>query len=75
MQLMDLVRDKLSRAFSGREAQRIIDETLEKIGLEAIRNPDDLLAFGTELTKHEGLLGVVGGSLRVQARVHGAAGD
>ena len=73
--MIDLVRDKLSRAFSANEADRIIDETLQKIRLAAIETPDDLLAFGTELTKQEGLLGVIGGSLRVQARVHGAAGD
>ena len=73
--LMKLVRDKLSRAFSESEADRIVEETLAKLRLDAIETPDDLLEFGTALTQQEGLLGVIGGSLRVQARVHGAAGD
>ena len=70
-----LVRDKLERAFDREEADRVIRETLDKLGLASIENPDDLLAFGTELTRHEGLLGIIGGSIRVQARVHGAAGE
>ena len=73
--MMDLVREKLSRDFDADEAERVIQETLQKLGLDSLETPDDLLAFGTELTAHEGLLGIVGGSIRIQARVHGAAGD
>ena len=55
--LMDLVREKLSRAFDEREADRIIDETMARVGLSSLETPDDLLVFGTALTQQEGLLG------------------
>ena len=75
MTMDDLARDKLRRAFSEDEADRIVADALKKIGLDRLETPDDLLAFGTYLTAQEGLVGIIGGSLRVQARVHGAAGD
>lgn len=47
-------------------------ETLDRLGLEGLSNPNDSARFGEELIARGGVLASIGRSIKIQAILHGA---
>jgi hypothetical protein len=66
---------KVFNVLGAERGRAIVDQTLRLLGLSELRTPDDRLKFGNELIKHGGLLESVGRAIKIQAILHGAAGE
>jgi hypothetical protein len=53
-------------------AWRIINETLDRIGCDALHTPDDRYRFAVELMKRGGILEAIGRAAKIQAILLGA---
>ena len=63
---------KLVNMMGAARARVILEETLARLGLEALRTADDRYRFGEALIAQGGVLEAVGWSIKVQAVLHGA---
>jgi len=71
--LEQLAREKLSRVFGAEQAGHLFTQTLAAAKLTGIRTPDELYAFGDELSKHGGFEAAAGRLLTVAAVLRGAS--
>jgi hypothetical protein len=66
--------DKLTRVLGRERAQRVYRETMTSAALTDIHTPEDLHAFGQQLSTCGGFEAAVGGMLSVAAVLRGATG-
>jgi hypothetical protein len=70
----EIVLKKLINAMGPDRARRLMSEVLAKLGLNELRTPDDRFEFGNELIRRGGVGKLLGTSITMQARLHGAHG-
>lgn len=70
--LTQLALDKLQRVLGEAQGRRVFAETLGLARLTELRTPNDLHAFGEQLTRRGGMEAAVGSLLTVAAIVRGA---
>ncbi len=73
-ELESLALGKLTRVLGEQRGRRLFEETLQQVGLAAVRTADHLYAIGAALSKRGGIEGAVGGLISVAAVMRGAAG-
>ncbi|HEX8705416.1 MAG TPA: hypothetical protein VF815_41670 [Myxococcaceae bacterium] len=71
--LAQFALEKLTRVFGPEQAERLFSQMLAATRLTAIRTPDDLYAFGDELSKRGGFEAAAGRLLTVAAVLRGAS--
>lgn len=69
-----IVWNKLVNFMGPSRAQELMNETLEQLGLNELRNANDRLRFATLLIQRGGAPGLIGKTIALQARLHGAQG-
>jgi hypothetical protein len=70
----EIVLKKLINAMGQDRGRRLMSEVLTKLGLKELRTPDDRFQFGNELIRRGGIGKLLGPSIAMQARLHGAHG-
>jgi hypothetical protein len=70
----EIVLKKLINAMGQDRGRQLMNEVLAKLGLKELRTPDDRFQFGTELIRRGGIGKLLGPSIAMQARLHGAQG-
>jgi hypothetical protein len=64
--------EKLTRLFGQEKGHEVFRQTLEELGLQEIKSPDEELLFGNALLEFGGLLSIVGRSINANAFLRGA---
>lgn len=70
----EIVLTKLINAMGPDRGRRLMNEVLAKLGLSELRTPNDRFLFGNELIRRGGIGKLLGPSITMQARLHGAHG-
>ncbi|ACY12686.1 hypothetical protein [Haliangium ochraceum] len=68
----EIVLRKLTNAMGVEKGQRLMTEVLGHLGLQALTTPNDRYNFGSELIRRGGVGKLIGQSITMQARLHGA---
>ena len=69
-----IVLTKLINCMGPSRAREIMRDVLAQLGLVELRNADDRLLFGSVLIERGGASKLVGRTIALQARLHGARG-
>jgi hypothetical protein len=70
----EIVLTKLINAMGPDRGRRLMNEVLAKLGLSELKTPNDRFLFGNELIRRGGIGKLLGPSIAMQARLHGAHG-
>ncbi|WP_428262260.1 hypothetical protein [Haliangium sp.] len=70
----EIVMKKLINAMGPTSAKKLMKETLAQLGLVELKTADDRLHFGSALITRGGVGKLIGQSIMMQARLHGAHG-
>ena len=70
----EIVLKKLINAMGPDRGRELMSEVLAKLGLKELKTADDRFQFATELIRRGGIGKLLGPSIAMQARLHGAQG-
>ncbi len=72
MMANEIVLKKLINAMGPEKARTTMDEVLAQLGIEELKTATDRYVFGNALVNRGGVGKLVGQSIALQARLHGA---